>query len=67
MTLSSPDVRPDALSAMLRDLDPPVIARVERDMVWLDMRTILDRDLEALDGGIKQLGRRLTEKLRGVE
>jgi L-seryl-tRNA(Ser) seleniumtransferase len=67
VTLSSPDVRPDALSAMLRDLDPPVIARVERDMVWLDMRTILDRDLEALDGGIKQLGRRLTEKLRGVE
>jgi L-seryl-tRNA(Ser) seleniumtransferase len=33
---------PDALEARLRTLTPPVIARIERDQVLLDLRTVLD-------------------------
>jgi L-seryl-tRNA(Ser) seleniumtransferase len=32
---------PDALEERLRDLSPPVIARIERDTVVLDPRTVL--------------------------
>ena len=32
---------PDALEAMLRRLDPPVVARIDRDRVVLDLRTVL--------------------------
>lgn len=64
VTLTSSDASPAALSAMLRDLNPPVIARVEDDMVWLDMRTILDRDREALDAGIALLSQRLDARRR---
>jgi L-seryl-tRNA(Ser) seleniumtransferase len=31
---------PDALETMLRHLRPPVIARIERDRVVLDLRTL---------------------------
>ncbi len=48
---------------MLRRLDPPVVARVEDDMVWLDTRTIPPRDQEALDGAMDQLAAMLAEGL----
>jgi L-seryl-tRNA(Ser) seleniumtransferase len=32
---------PDALDASLRRLDPPIVARIERDRVVLDLRTVL--------------------------
>jgi L-seryl-tRNA(Ser) seleniumtransferase len=36
---------PDALETRLRGLTPPVIARIERDQVLLDLRTVLpDQD-----------------------
>ena len=34
----------EALAARLRRADPPVIARVRDDNVWLDVRTVLPRD-----------------------
>jgi L-seryl-tRNA(Ser) seleniumtransferase len=42
---------PDALEARLRQLTPPVIARIERDQLLLDLRTVLpeqDRVLAVL-------------------
>ena len=32
---------PDALEATLRRLDPPIVARIDRDRVVLDLRTVL--------------------------
>ena len=31
----------DALEATLRRLDPPIVARIDRDRVVLDLRTVL--------------------------
>jgi L-seryl-tRNA(Ser) seleniumtransferase len=39
---------PDALAAQLRTNDPPVIARIERDMLCLDPRTVLPAQEPAL-------------------
>jgi L-seryl-tRNA(Ser) seleniumtransferase len=40
-------LRPDLLSARLRTLSPPIVARIERDRVLLDLRTVLpDEDTE---------------------
>jgi L-seryl-tRNA(Ser) seleniumtransferase len=48
-------VTPDALEERLRRLTPPVIARIERDWLVLDLRTVLpdqDRQLAALLDGV---------------
>jgi L-seryl-tRNA(Ser) seleniumtransferase len=55
VTLVARDASASTVADMLRGLDPPVIARVESDMVWLDTRTIPPRDREALDSAIAQL------------
>ena len=46
-------ISPDALEARLRGLTPPLIARIERDRLLLDLRTVLpeqDRRIAALLG-----------------
>jgi L-seryl-tRNA(Ser) seleniumtransferase len=40
VALASSDRSPDALAAALRRLTPPIIARIERDIVVLDLRTV---------------------------
>jgi L-seryl-tRNA(Ser) seleniumtransferase len=45
----------DALEARLRQLTPPIIARIERDRLVLDLRTVAPED-----------DRRLTELLAGT-
>jgi L-seryl-tRNA(Ser) seleniumtransferase len=41
---------PDSLEEQLRRLTPPVIARIERDRLLLDLRTVLvDQDVELID------------------
>jgi L-seryl-tRNA(Ser) seleniumtransferase len=42
-------VSPDALEEQLRRLTPPVVARIERDRVVLDLRTVLPYQDEQLD------------------
>jgi len=46
---------PDALEERLRRLTPPIIARIERDRLVLDLRTVLpdqDRQLAPLLDGV---------------
>lgn len=46
-----------ALAARLRRADPPVIARVRDDDVWLDVRTVLPRDERQLRRTLLDLAR----------
>ena len=48
VAIAKDGLTPDALEARLRRLTPPVIARIERDRVLLDLRTVLpDQDAHA--------------------
>lgn len=52
---------PDALSShqmevWLRSYDPPVITRLEKDRVMLDVRTIQESEFEVVAGAIRDLG-----------
>ena len=40
----------------LKSYDPPIIVRVERDSVILDIRTIQEREFKIVAGAIKELG-----------
>jgi len=51
--LSVPGVSPDALLERLRAATPPVIARIERDRVVLDPRTLLPDQLETAIAAIR--------------
>jgi L-seryl-tRNA(Ser) seleniumtransferase len=48
VSIEIPGMRADALLARLRELDPPVIARIEEDRVVLDLRTVPMEQEEAL-------------------
>jgi len=49
------DVAADALEERLRQLEPPVIARIENDRVVLDVRTVLDGQDEVLETVLTRL------------
>ena len=44
---------PEALAEKLRDSDPPVVGRVHEGRVWLDARTLLPGDEEAVVAAVK--------------
>jgi len=44
---------PEALAGHLRSADPPVIGRVREDKLWLDVRTLLPGDEEAVIGALR--------------
>jgi L-seryl-tRNA(Ser) seleniumtransferase len=44
---------PEALAEELRSSDPPVIGRVREGKLWLDVRTLLPGDEEAVIGALK--------------
>ncbi len=48
LALEAPGLPPQQLEARLRFARPPVISRVEHQMVLLDLRTILPRETQAL-------------------
>ncbi|MBI4486839.1 MAG: L-seryl-tRNA(Sec) selenium transferase, partial [Acidobacteria bacterium] len=49
VAIEKADLSPDALEGKLRALTPPVIARIERDRVLLDLRTVFPvQDVELL-------------------
>jgi L-seryl-tRNA(Ser) seleniumtransferase len=45
----------DALERRLRQLNPPIVARIEHDRVVLDLRTVLDEQDGALADGLVTL------------
>jgi L-seryl-tRNA(Ser) seleniumtransferase len=47
------DCSASALEAALRRLDPPIIARIERDRLVLDLRTVFDDEDAALVHGLR--------------
>ncbi len=53
MRLESEDA--DALAESLRSADPPVVGRVGEGRLWLDVRTLLDGDEEAILGALEVL------------
>ena len=44
---------PEALAAELRSSEPPVIGRVREGRLWLDVRTLLPGDEEAVIGAVR--------------
>lgn len=54
LVLTSPHCSPEALEARLRLTDPPVVARLERDRLLLDMRTVRPADLPPLLQALEQ-------------
>lgn len=45
----------NTMEQKLRDYDPPIISRVEKDQVLLDVRTIQDRELKTIAQAIKKI------------
>jgi L-seryl-tRNA(Ser) seleniumtransferase len=60
ITLVAKNASAATVADLLRRLDPPVISRVEADMVWLDTRTVPHRDRDALDRAMRQLADRMS-------
>jgi L-seryl-tRNA(Ser) seleniumtransferase len=48
LALRHPKDNATLLAARLRQNRPPVIARVERDLLLLDLRTVFEEQMEAL-------------------
>jgi L-seryl-tRNA(Ser) seleniumtransferase len=46
----------EALAEKLRSADPPVVGRVGEGKLWLDVRTLLDGDEEAILNAVGNLG-----------
>ena len=57
VTVDKDGLSPDALESQLRALTPPVIARIERDRVVLDLRTVLPDQDETLAGLLEGIDR----------
>jgi L-seryl-tRNA(Ser) seleniumtransferase len=52
LALTRRDFSASALEASLRRLDPPIIARIERDRLVLDLRTVFEDEDAALAHGL---------------
>jgi L-seryl-tRNA(Ser) seleniumtransferase len=57
VTLRHPLLGPDGLAAALRAGDPPVVARITEGRVALDLRTVPERDEDALLQGVARADR----------
>ena len=55
VAIAKEGLTPDALEERLRRLTPPVIARIERDRVLLDLRTVLSDQDAQLSGLLQRL------------
>jgi L-seryl-tRNA(Ser) seleniumtransferase len=53
LAVTSPTLSSDRLNDLLRQNEPPIIARISNDEVLLDMRTLLDGEEEAVFQALK--------------
>ena len=51
----------EALEAELRNLDPPIIARISNDRLILDLRTIQDDEFKAITQGLTQALKQISD------
>jgi L-seryl-tRNA(Ser) seleniumtransferase len=56
LALTSATLSPDKLSHLLRQNEPPIIARIEKDEVLLDMRTLLEGEDEFVFQALVRIG-----------
>lgn len=54
VAITHPKMNADAVESLLRNADPPIIARIEKDKLVLDMRTIPEDKLEVLVRSVKE-------------
>ncbi len=57
LAVSSPTLPPERLSRLLRDHEPPVIARVGEEKVHLDLRTILPGEEDSVVEALRRAGK----------
>ena len=55
LALMSGRLSANTMEQKLRDYDPPIISRVEKDQVLLDVRTVQESELKTVAGAIKVL------------
>lgn len=55
LALGSDRLSPDAIEARLREHEPPVIARIAKDRVLLDMRTVRDSEVDELVAALRDV------------
>jgi len=55
VSLCLPDLSSDALTALLRESETPVIGRIEREHVLLDMRTVRETELPMIVDAMQQI------------
>jgi L-seryl-tRNA(Ser) seleniumtransferase len=55
-------VSAEALLGALRQAEPPVIGYIRDDRVWLDLRTVLDGEEEAVASAVRGLARRTSAR-----
>ena len=55
VSLCLPDLSSDALTALLRESETPVIGRIEREHVLLDMRTVRETELPMIVNAMQQI------------
>jgi len=64
LAVSAPNVSADRLSLLLRRHEPPIIARIERDEVCLDMRTLLAGEDEIVADALSRIGQAIRGEAR---
>ena len=52
VAISHPSLSPDALEFRLRAGDPPVVARIGRGKLLIDLRTVADAEIDPLAAAI---------------
>ena len=62
MCLEPKKLSPQSMERWLRAFDPPIIARLEKERVLLDVRTIREKDLEIVARAIKDLAQFASKK-----
>ena len=65
LALRSDSLAADRLSYLLRQNEPPIIARIHEDEVLLDMRTLMEGDDEIIYQALKRMGEPSAPEPRG--
>jgi len=62
LSMKSPDRSVNSLEERLRKVDPPIISRISKEELVLDMRTVSDEEIPLLAAGIEKALNQMNEK-----